>query len=52
MKERYGAQNPESMRLKFSTGALGGGMTAAEPLNNIAGEPSSASPPFWPGPVP
>jgi methylmalonyl-CoA mutase N-terminal domain/subunit len=35
MKERYGAQNPESMRLKFSTGALGGGMTAAEPLNNI-----------------
>lgn len=36
MKERYGAQNPESMRLKFSTGALGGGMTAAEPLNNIA----------------
>ena len=29
-------QNPESMRLKFSTGALGGGMTAAEPLNNIA----------------
>jgi len=36
MKERYGAENPESMRLKFSTGALGGGMTAAEPLNNIA----------------
>lgn len=36
MKERYGAKNPESMRLKFSTGALGGGMTAAEPLNNIA----------------
>ena len=36
MKERYGAQNPESLRLKFSTGALGGGMTAAEPLNNIA----------------
>ncbi len=35
MKERYGAKNPESMRLKFSTGALGGGMTAAEPLNNI-----------------
>lgn len=38
MKERYGAQNPESMRLKFSTGGLGGGMTAAEPLNNIARE--------------
>jgi len=38
MKEKYGAQNPESMRLKFSTGALGGGMTAAEPLNNIARE--------------
>ena len=36
MKERYGAENPESMRLKFSTGALGGGMTASEPLNNIA----------------
>lgn len=36
MKERYGAQNEESLRLKFSTGALGGGMTAAEPLNNIA----------------
>jgi methylmalonyl-CoA mutase N-terminal domain/subunit len=36
MKERYGAENPESMRLKFSTGALGGGMAAAEPLNNIA----------------
>ncbi len=36
MKERYGAKNPESMRLKFSTGALGGGMTAVEPLNNIA----------------
>jgi len=36
MKERYGAKNPESMRLKFSTGALGGGMAAAEPLNNIA----------------
>jgi len=36
MKDRYGAKNPESMRLKFSTGALGGGMTAAEPLNNIA----------------
>jgi methylmalonyl-CoA mutase N-terminal domain/subunit len=38
MRERYGAQNPESMRLKFSTGGLGGGMTAAEPLNNIARE--------------
>jgi len=36
MKERYRAENPESWRLKFSTGALGGGMTAAEPLNNIA----------------
>lgn len=36
MKERYAAQNPESMRFKFSTGAMGGGMTAAEPLNNIA----------------
>jgi len=35
MKDRYGAVNPESMRLKFSTGALGGGMTVAEPLNNI-----------------
>ncbi len=38
MRDRYGAQNPESMRLKFSTGGLGGGMTAAEPLNNIARE--------------
>jgi methylmalonyl-CoA mutase N-terminal domain/subunit len=38
MRERYGAQNPESLRLKFSTGGLGGGMTAAEPLNNIARE--------------
>jgi len=36
MKERYGAENPESMRLKFSTGGCGDGMTAAEPLNNIA----------------
>jgi methylmalonyl-CoA mutase N-terminal domain/subunit len=36
LKERYGAKNLESLRLKFSTGALGGGMTAAEPLNNIA----------------
>ena len=36
MKERYGAEKPESMRLKFSTGLIGGGMTAAEPLNNIA----------------
>jgi methylmalonyl-CoA mutase, N-terminal domain len=36
VKERYGVEDPKSLRLKFSTGVGGSGLTAAQPLNNIA----------------
>lgn len=36
MKERYGAENPQSMRLKCAGGGGGRAMTKREPLNNIA----------------
>ncbi len=36
VKERYGVEDPRSLRLKFSTGVGGSGLTAAQPLNNIA----------------
>jgi len=36
MKERFHTQSEKSMRLKFSTGGMGGGMTEQQPLNNIA----------------
>jgi methylmalonyl-CoA mutase cobalamin-binding domain/chain len=36
MKERFGAQKPESMRLRFHTQTAGVSCTAREPLNNIA----------------
>ena len=35
MKEKYGAKNPRTMQLKFSTGNCGSRMAAREPLNNI-----------------
>ncbi|MCE2454011.1 MAG: hypothetical protein J4F48_14635, partial [Nitrospinae bacterium] len=35
MKEKYGAKNPKTMQLKFSTGNCGSRMAAREPLNNI-----------------
>lgn len=35
MKERYGAVNPESMRLNIFAYTLGGALTAQQPLNNI-----------------
>jgi methylmalonyl-CoA mutase N-terminal domain/subunit len=35
MKERYGAQRPESMRLRFHTQTLGSTLVRQEPLNNI-----------------
>ncbi|MBI4596017.1 MAG: methylmalonyl-CoA mutase [Candidatus Tectomicrobia bacterium] len=36
MKDQYGAQNPQSMRVKCSGGGGGRAMTKKEPLNNIA----------------
>lgn len=36
MKEQYGAQNPESMKLKIFAYTLGGNLVAQQPLNNIA----------------
>jgi methylmalonyl-CoA mutase N-terminal domain/subunit len=36
LKEKYGAQDPRSMQFRFSTGGMGGGLTAEQPLNNIA----------------
>jgi methylmalonyl-CoA mutase N-terminal domain/subunit len=36
MKERFGAQNPETMKLKIFAYTLGGNLVAQQPLNNIA----------------
>jgi methylmalonyl-CoA mutase N-terminal domain/subunit len=36
MKNRYGAKNPESMRLRFHTQTAGVSLAAQEPENNIA----------------
>jgi methylmalonyl-CoA mutase N-terminal domain/subunit len=36
MKDRYGAKNPESMKLKIFAYTLGGNLIAQQPLNNIA----------------
>ncbi len=36
MRERFGAQKPESMRLRFHCQTAGSSLTAKEPLNNIA----------------
>ncbi len=36
MKERYGAKNPDSMKLKIFAYTLGGNLIAQQPLNNIA----------------
>lgn len=36
MRERYGAQNPESMKLRIFAYTLGGNLTAQQPLNNVA----------------
>jgi len=36
MKERYGAKNPEAMKLKIFAYTLGGNLVAQQPLNNIA----------------
>ncbi len=36
MKEKYGAKNPESMRLRFHTQTAGVSLAAQEPENNIA----------------
>ena len=36
MKEKYGALDKRSLQFRFSTGGMGGGLTAEQPLNNIA----------------
>ena len=36
MRERYGAKNPETMKLKIFAYTLGGNLVAQQPLNNIA----------------
>ena len=36
VKERLGAKEERSMLLRFSTGAMGSGMTEQQPLNNVA----------------
>ena len=36
MKERFGAQRPESMRLRFHCQTAGSSLTAVQPLNNVA----------------
>ena len=38
MKEKYGAKDTRSLQFRFSTGGMGGGLTAEQPLNNIARE--------------
>ncbi len=38
MKEKYGAKDIRSQQFRFSTGGMGGGLTAEQPLNNIARE--------------
>jgi methylmalonyl-CoA mutase N-terminal domain/subunit len=35
MREKYGAQNPEAMKLKIFAYTLGGNLVAQQPLNNI-----------------
>ncbi len=35
MKERFGAKNPDSMRIKFHTQTAGCSLTAQQPLNNV-----------------
>ncbi|NIP22355.1 MAG: methylmalonyl-CoA mutase, partial [Phycisphaerae bacterium] len=34
MKNRFGAQNPNSMKLRFHTQTAGSSLTAQQPLNN------------------
>jgi methylmalonyl-CoA mutase, N-terminal domain len=36
MRERFGARNPETMKLKIFAYTLGGNLVAQQPLNNIA----------------
>jgi methylmalonyl-CoA mutase N-terminal domain/subunit len=36
MRERFGAENPDSMKLRIFAYTLGGNLTAQQPLNNIA----------------
>jgi methylmalonyl-CoA mutase N-terminal domain/subunit len=36
LKERFNSKSEKAMRLKFSTGGMGGGMTEQQPLNNVA----------------
>jgi len=36
LKNKYGAKDKRSMQFRFSTGGMGGGLTAEQPLNNIA----------------
>jgi methylmalonyl-CoA mutase N-terminal domain/subunit len=36
LKEQFHSKSEKAMRLKFSTGGMGGGMTEQQPLNNIA----------------
>jgi methylmalonyl-CoA mutase N-terminal domain/subunit len=36
LKERFRSKSDKAMRLKFSTGGMGGGMAEQQPLNNIA----------------
>jgi methylmalonyl-CoA mutase N-terminal domain/subunit len=36
LNEKYGAQDKRSLQFRFSTGGMGGGLTAEQPLNNIA----------------
>ena len=36
VRDRFGAKNPESMRLRFHCQTAGSSLTAKEPLNNIA----------------
>jgi methylmalonyl-CoA mutase N-terminal domain/subunit len=36
IKEKYQSKDPRSLQFRFSTGGMGGGLTADQPLNNIA----------------
>jgi methylmalonyl-CoA mutase N-terminal domain/subunit len=36
LKERFHSESDKALRLKFSTGGMGGGMAEQQPLNNIA----------------
>jgi methylmalonyl-CoA mutase N-terminal domain/subunit len=36
LKQKYGASDERSLQFRFSTGGMGGGLTAEQPLNNIA----------------